>query len=60
MLPDDLSDALKAQIDCVKLESGTDIRTIQQPLNHSDLKTTMLYTYIVERRALGACSPLDR
>jgi integrase len=56
----ELGDALKAQIACVKLESGTDIRTIQQLPGHSDLKTTMLYTHIVERGALGARSPLDR
>ncbi len=42
------------------LESGTDIRTIQQLLGHRDVKTTMIYTHVVERGALGAVSPLDR
>ncbi|MFT7564894.1 MAG: site-specific recombinase XerD, partial [Bacteroidia bacterium] len=41
------------------LESGTDIRTIQQLLGHMDVKTTMIYTHVVERGALGARSPLD-
>ena len=39
------------------LESGTDIRTIQQLLGHKDVKTTMIYTHVVERGALGAVSP---
>jgi integron integrase len=42
------------------LESGTDIRTIQQLLGHKDVKTTMIYTHVVERGALGAVSPLDQ
>lgn len=41
------------------LESGTDIRTIQQLLGHKDVKTTMIYTHVTKRGALGAVSPLD-
>ena len=42
------------------LESGYDIRTIQEFLGHSDVKTTMVYTYIRKCGSLGAQSPLDR
>jgi integron integrase len=42
------------------LEGGTDIRTIQALLGHKDVRTTMIYTHVVNRGPLGVVSPLDR
>lgn len=41
------------------LESGYDVRTVQELLGHKDLKTTMLYTRLVNRGDLTVRSPLD-
>ena len=41
------------------LESGTDIRYIQQLLGHSSIKTTMIYTHITPVAAKKIVSPLD-
>jgi integron integrase len=41
------------------LQRGTDIRTIQHLLGHTDVSTTMIYTHILEQGGQGVLSPLD-
>jgi integron integrase len=42
------------------LEDGSDIRTVQELLGHRNVKTTMIYTHVLNRGPAGVSSPVDR
>ena len=41
------------------IEAGYDIRTVQELLGHRDVKTTMIYTHVLNRGPAGVRSPMD-
>jgi Site-specific recombinase XerD len=41
------------------LQAGYDIQTVQELLGHKDVRTTMIYTHVLQRGGLAVRSPLD-
>ena len=51
---------LRPQLCHPLLEDGYDIRTVQKLLGHRDVRTTMIYTHVMNKGPMGVKSPLSR
>ena len=41
------------------LENGVNIRVVQELMGHANVKTTEIYTHVMEKNIASICSPLD-